>query len=179
MYSFANDYSEGACPKVLKALVDTNDVQSAGYGVDEYCQAAAAMIRKMIEHDDVAALPFCDLVRVRCETLCGMGKIDVQIRDSAEIDVDIRAADSIGSRILLNIRIHQIHKIISCAQQREADDISTYTVPVIRITGRIVGTFIFRHGGGVFPRAPEDVRLVVQAVAVLIVAADIAGNIEF
>ncbi|MCR4632841.1 MAG: aminotransferase class I/II-fold pyridoxal phosphate-dependent enzyme [Erysipelotrichaceae bacterium] len=53
MYSFANDYSEGACPKVLKALIETNDVQSAGYGVDEYSLAAADLIKQVIEHDDV------------------------------------------------------------------------------------------------------------------------------
>ena len=53
MFSFANDYSEGACPKVLRALVETNDIQAAGYGVDEYCEAAADLIKKTIGHDDV------------------------------------------------------------------------------------------------------------------------------
>ena len=53
MYSFANDYSEGACPQVLRALVQTNDYQSAGYGVDEYCTTAADLIKKTLEHDDV------------------------------------------------------------------------------------------------------------------------------
>ena len=53
MFSFANDYSEGACPKVLRALVETNDIQAAGYGVDEYCEAAADLIKRAIGHDDV------------------------------------------------------------------------------------------------------------------------------
>ena len=53
MYSFANDYSEGACPKVLRGLVETNYVQTAGYGLDEYCETAAALIKKTIGHDDV------------------------------------------------------------------------------------------------------------------------------
>ena len=34
MYSFRNDYSEGAHPQVLQALTDTNLVQTCGYGVD-------------------------------------------------------------------------------------------------------------------------------------------------
>ena len=34
MYSFRNDYSEGAHPRVLQALVDTNLTQTCGYGVD-------------------------------------------------------------------------------------------------------------------------------------------------
>ena len=33
MYSFRNDYSEGAHPQVLQALTDTNLVQTCGYGV--------------------------------------------------------------------------------------------------------------------------------------------------
>ena len=42
MYSFRNDYSEGAHPKVLQALADTNLRQTVGYGMDPCCQAAAA-----------------------------------------------------------------------------------------------------------------------------------------
>ena len=53
MYSFANDYSEGACPKVLTALIQTNNIQSDGYGVDVFCQTAANVIKKTIQHDDV------------------------------------------------------------------------------------------------------------------------------
>ena len=47
MYSFRNDYSEGAHPKVLQALIDTNLEQNAGYGLDPHCQAAADMIRQL------------------------------------------------------------------------------------------------------------------------------------
>ncbi|MBR5341302.1 MAG: threonine aldolase [Erysipelotrichaceae bacterium] len=53
MYSFANDYSEGACPKVLNALVETNDVQAAGYGQDLFCTAAAETIRKTVGNESV------------------------------------------------------------------------------------------------------------------------------
>ncbi len=44
MYSFRNDYSEGAHPKVLQALADTNLRQTVGYGMDPCCQAAADTI---------------------------------------------------------------------------------------------------------------------------------------
>ena len=47
MYSFRNDYSEGAHPKVLKALTETNFEQTRGYGLDPRCQAAADLIRKL------------------------------------------------------------------------------------------------------------------------------------
>ena len=45
MYSFRNDYSEGAHPKVLKALTDTNFEQTRGYGLDPRCQKARELIR--------------------------------------------------------------------------------------------------------------------------------------
>ncbi|WP_158825016.1 threonine aldolase family protein [Mucilaginibacter lacusdianchii] len=47
-YSFKNDYSEGAHPAILQALVDNNLKQQPGYGDDEYTQEAVALIRKKI-----------------------------------------------------------------------------------------------------------------------------------
>lgn len=55
MYSFLNDYSEGAHPLVLEALVKSNHEQTVGYGQDEYCQKAKEVIQKRIHnpHADV------------------------------------------------------------------------------------------------------------------------------
>ncbi len=36
MYSFKCDYSEGAHPRILDALVQTNMEQEEGYGLDRY-----------------------------------------------------------------------------------------------------------------------------------------------
>lgn len=47
MYSFRNDYSEGAHPKVLEALHETNLVQTCGYGLDPFCSEAAQLIRTL------------------------------------------------------------------------------------------------------------------------------------
>lgn len=44
MYSFRNDYSEGALPQVLDALVRTNLESTCGYGRDAYCQQAEQTI---------------------------------------------------------------------------------------------------------------------------------------
>ena len=44
-YSFRNDYSEGAHPRILQALSACNDTQSAGYGCDPFCQEAVELIR--------------------------------------------------------------------------------------------------------------------------------------
>ena len=54
MYSFRNDYSEGAHPKVLQALADTNLRQTVGYGMDPCCQAAADTIRRLCAAPDAA-----------------------------------------------------------------------------------------------------------------------------
>jgi len=43
---FDSDYMEGAHPKILQRLLETNLEQTAGYGTDEYCAAAAAKIRE-------------------------------------------------------------------------------------------------------------------------------------
>lgn len=45
MLSFENDYSEGAHPKVLARLLETNMEQMSGYGTDPYCASAMEKIK--------------------------------------------------------------------------------------------------------------------------------------
>ena len=45
MYSFKNDYSEGAHPLILDALLKNNRSQQQGYGDDEYSVRACELIR--------------------------------------------------------------------------------------------------------------------------------------
>ena len=52
MLSFENDYSEGAHPKLLQALTETNFVQQVGYGEDEYSLRAKDKIRAAIGDPD-------------------------------------------------------------------------------------------------------------------------------
>jgi len=47
-YSFKNDYSEMAHPKILEALSATGSNQFEGYGLDEYSIAASELIRSKI-----------------------------------------------------------------------------------------------------------------------------------
>lgn len=54
MIYFNNDYSEGCHEKVLTRLTETNMAQTLGYGEDEYCAAAAALIRKKCGREDAA-----------------------------------------------------------------------------------------------------------------------------
>lgn len=53
MYSFKNDYSEGAHSKVLNALVKTNLEQSDGYSTDDYTKKAIEILKSKIEHNNI------------------------------------------------------------------------------------------------------------------------------
>ncbi len=48
MYSFKNDYSEGAHPDILQALVRYNSEQEEGYGLDSHSLHAAALIQNLV-----------------------------------------------------------------------------------------------------------------------------------
>lgn len=52
-YSFLDDYSEGAHPQLLNALIASNNAQQAGYGNDEYSEEARQHIRRHLKNDDV------------------------------------------------------------------------------------------------------------------------------
>ena len=53
MYGFINDYSEGCHPSIMKALCDTNMLQTVGYGEDEYCARAKEKIQKALKSDSI------------------------------------------------------------------------------------------------------------------------------
>ena len=54
MFSFFNDYSEGAHPRILAALQETNTQQEPGYGLDSFSQAAADLLRDVIKQPAAA-----------------------------------------------------------------------------------------------------------------------------
>ncbi|MBI6871967.1 threonine aldolase family protein [Clostridium aciditolerans] len=53
MYSFKNDYSEGAHPRIINALVESNLEQTPGYGEDSYTEKAVEILKQKIKRDDV------------------------------------------------------------------------------------------------------------------------------
>ena len=53
MYSFINDYSEGAHESILNALVESNLKQSAGYGLDEYCESAKDILKNVLKNNEI------------------------------------------------------------------------------------------------------------------------------
>lgn len=53
MYSFKNDYSEGAHPRIINALVESNMEQTPGYGEDSYTEKAVELLKQKIKRDDI------------------------------------------------------------------------------------------------------------------------------
>lgn len=48
MINFLNDYSEGACPEIMRELIRTNFEKTVGYSKDEYCLEAKTLIQKAV-----------------------------------------------------------------------------------------------------------------------------------
>ncbi|MFJ7726658.1 threonine aldolase family protein [Neobacillus sp. NPDC097160] len=53
MYSFKNDYSEGAHPRILNALMESNYEQEEGYGEDRFSLKAIELLKQRIGRTDI------------------------------------------------------------------------------------------------------------------------------
>ncbi len=49
-YSLKNDYAEGAHPRILETLIQSNLIQQNGYGLDDYSESAAEIIKQKINN---------------------------------------------------------------------------------------------------------------------------------
>lgn len=122
MYSFLNDYSEGAHPLVLNALVETNLVQSVGYGCDDYCQKAKEVILKRIRnnHADVHFLVGGTQTNMTFISFALKDYQAVIASDEGHIHVhETGAVEATGHKVLTcphqegKLTINQIEKIIN------------------------------------------------------------------
>ncbi len=52
MIRFNSDYQEGAHPRILEKLIETNMVQTNGYGEDPFCDEAKALIKKVCKAEN-------------------------------------------------------------------------------------------------------------------------------
>ena len=52
MIQFQCDYNEGAHPRILERLIETNFCQTVGYGMDEYCDHARTLIKEACQKPD-------------------------------------------------------------------------------------------------------------------------------
>ena len=53
MIEFQCDYAEGAHPKILERMIETNMDQTPGYGLDPYCDEARRLIRKACGRENI------------------------------------------------------------------------------------------------------------------------------
>lgn len=53
MYSFMNDYSEGAHPRILELMLKSNLEQNQGYGEDDHTKKAKEYIKRHLKNDSV------------------------------------------------------------------------------------------------------------------------------
>ena len=53
MYQFQCDYNEGAHPRIMERMMETNFEQTVGYGEDHYCASAREAVKKAVGRDDV------------------------------------------------------------------------------------------------------------------------------
>lgn len=103
MIRFECDYTEGAHPRIIEALARTNMEQTKGYGEDEHCANARALIRKKCE------CPNADVHFLVGGTQANMTVIAAVLRphqgvisaDSGHINVhETGAVESTGHKVL-------------------------------------------------------------------------------
>lgn len=74
MIYFHSDYSQGAHPKVMEALMETNLEHSDGYGLDDHCRHAGQMIKDLIGVED------CEVHMMVGGTPCNITVIAASLR---------------------------------------------------------------------------------------------------
>ncbi|KAJ5640102.1 uncharacterized protein N7484_007964 [Penicillium longicatenatum] len=101
--SFLDDYSEGAHPNIMRALLDANMPQQKPYGNDEYSDAAKNCIREQI-NAPVAAIHFVasgTLANIICIASCLRPHEAVIAATTGHITVrETGAIEAIGHKIL-------------------------------------------------------------------------------
>lgn len=53
MIRFECDYTEGAHPLIMQKMMETNEEQTRGYGLDEHCENARELIKKWCGREDI------------------------------------------------------------------------------------------------------------------------------
>ena len=119
-----NDYSEGAHPRILALLQETNMVQSPGYGEDDYCDAARKLIKKTF------ACPLSDVHFVVGGTQANL----------TVIDAALRSHQSVLSADTGHINVHETGAIEACGHKVE-------TLPHVdgKITAEAIASHVSAH----------------------------------
>lgn len=131
MIRFDCDYLEGAHPKVLKKIVETNYVQQPGYSKDEYTTSAIEKIKKKLKNNNV------DIHMLVGGTQTNMIAITSALKsyhgiicaDTGHINVhETGAIESLGNKILTienefgKINASQVEKIVRKHYEEDAPE---------------------------------------------------------
>ena len=95
-----------------------------------------------------------------------MFKIYFQIFHPAEVNIDIRLLDIIILQIDKNVRVNQLHQVVACAPERICHHIRAYAVFIVGISCVVILALVLWISGNVFSRSLQNIRLVIDAVAV-------------
>lgn len=104
MIHFDHDYAEGAHPKILERLIETNMEQAPGYGMDEYTKRAQAYIKKSCGNDEI------DVHLLSAGTQTNLTVISATLRphqavisaDTGHIEtLETGAIEAVGHKIIL------------------------------------------------------------------------------
>ena len=104
MLRFNCDYSEGAHPRILERLQQTNLEQTAGYGNDPYCRQAADLIKEK-----------CRAPQAEVHFLCGGTQTNLTVLAACS-----RPYQSIISAISGHINVHETGAIEATGHRIEA-----------------------------------------------------------
>ncbi len=104
MYSFRNDYSEGAHPVIMERLLELNQCQNVGYGEDALCEQAKRQLKAKLHCED------CDIHFLVGGTQANLTVIAGALRpyeaviavDSGHINVhETGAVEATGHKVLI------------------------------------------------------------------------------
>ena len=117
MIRFNCDYGEGAHPVILQKLVETNMVQTPGYGEDEFCREAADMIREAC-HAPEAAVHF----------LVGGTQTNLTVIDAA-----LRPYQGVISAATGHIHVHETGAVEACGHKILALETADGTLDPVKV----------------------------------------------
>ncbi|MCM1092138.1 MAG: low specificity L-threonine aldolase [Butyrivibrio sp.] len=101
MFLFQCDYNEGAHPRILERLMETNMEQTAGYGEDIYCQRAADKIRELCGREELAV-----------HFLVGGTQTNMTVIDAA-----LRPHQGVLCAVTGHINVHETGAVESCGHK--------------------------------------------------------------
>lgn len=101
MIRFNCDYTEGAHPRILEALLRTNMEQTNGYGEDEYCEEARRTIQRLCKREDAMV-----------QFLVGGTQANLTVIDAA-----LRSHQGVLSADTGHINVHETGAVEACGHK--------------------------------------------------------------